>query len=153
MAATASNTELPGTAVVIMTSLGPDWRHDKLCRCYGVPDLLQVPSPSSCGWVLNRYRFSRHCFGFNVTVCAPLLFTRSWVRSLLLLTPERCSRWQHGTALNYRYSESRSYHAQHSTAHFTHFVIHFRKFTRNDTRELQTSFKISGKWMCHFNIL
>ena len=24
------------------------------CRCYGVPDLLRVPSPSSCGWVLNR---------------------------------------------------------------------------------------------------
>jgi hypothetical protein len=30
MVATASNTELPGTAVIIMTSLGPDWRHDKL---------------------------------------------------------------------------------------------------------------------------
>jgi hypothetical protein len=28
MAATASNTELPGTAVIIMRSLGPDW-HDK----------------------------------------------------------------------------------------------------------------------------
>ena len=24
------------------------------CRCYGVPDLLPVPSQSSCGWVLNR---------------------------------------------------------------------------------------------------
>src|SRR5215470_9005767 len=24
------------------------------CRCCGVPDLLRVPSPSSCGWVLNR---------------------------------------------------------------------------------------------------
>jgi hypothetical protein len=23
------------------------------CRCYGVPDLLRVPSPSSCGWVLT----------------------------------------------------------------------------------------------------
>jgi hypothetical protein len=23
------------------------------CRCYGLPDLLRVPSPSSCGWVLT----------------------------------------------------------------------------------------------------
>ena len=40
--------------VVIMVSLGSDWHHDKLCRCYGVPDLLQVPSLCSSGWVLNR---------------------------------------------------------------------------------------------------
>jgi hypothetical protein len=55
------------------------------CRCCGVPDLLRVPSPSSCGWVLNRYRFSRHCFGFNDTVCALLRSLGSWVRRLLLL--------------------------------------------------------------------
>jgi hypothetical protein len=30
MAATASNTQLPGTALTIMCSLGPDWHHDKL---------------------------------------------------------------------------------------------------------------------------
>jgi hypothetical protein len=30
MAATASNTALPGTAALIMRSLGPDWHHDKL---------------------------------------------------------------------------------------------------------------------------
>ena len=30
----------------------------------------------------NRKRFTRHCLGCNVTVCALLSFTGSWVRSL-----------------------------------------------------------------------
>jgi hypothetical protein len=51
-------------------------------RCYGVPDLLQVPIPSSCGWALNAKGSARHCFCLNDTVCAELLFLWSWVRSL-----------------------------------------------------------------------
>ena len=77
-----------------MTSLGPDWRHDKLCRCYGVPDLLQVPSPSSCGWVLtaegsadtvwvSTLRFARGSFPFGPGFVAWWCFLQLELRSTL----------------------------------------------------------------------
>ena len=81
----------------IMTSLGPDWRHDKLCRCYGVPDLLPVPSPSSLGCVLTAKGSADTVWVCNVTVCAWLLSLWSWVRSLLLVPAVCCSRWENGT--------------------------------------------------------
>jgi hypothetical protein len=130
MAATASNTELPGTAGIIMTSLGPDWHMISSCRCCGVPDLLRVPSPSSCGWVLHRYRFSRHCFGYNVTVCAVLLLSWSWVRSLLIFQLERCGRWKNGTALFNEYSELLILHTHHITTLYSTSTKTQREITK-----------------------
>jgi len=127
MAATASNTELPALLVVIMTSLGPDWRHDQLCRCYGVPDLLPVPKP-----ILrmgpNFQRFSRHCLAsFNVTVCALLLFTSSLVRILLRSVPtERDVANRHSVCRSHTHTHKR----EHNTLSYlsvTHrlIAVHF----------------------------
>jgi hypothetical protein len=83
MAATASNTELPGTAVVIMRSLGPDWHHDKLVSVLWrtwfaastQPILLRMgPRPlkvqPTLFWFVTL-RFARCSYS-----------TRSWVRRL-----------------------------------------------------------------------
>jgi len=108
-----------------MTSLGPDWRHDKLCRCYGVPDLLPVPSPSSCGWVLTAkgsadtvwvitLRFARGSFPFGPG------FVACWC-SLQL---ERCSTSQYDTTLHHKHWESRCYRSHAHTNHSTLFQIY-----------------------------
>jgi hypothetical protein len=52
------------------------------CRCYGVPDLLQVPSHPPADGPSNAKGSARHCFGLNVTVCVELLLPWSLVRSL-----------------------------------------------------------------------
>jgi hypothetical protein len=62
-AATASNTELPGAAV--LSSCAAWGRTDVMissCRCCGRPGFLRVPTSSSCGWVLNRLSCSLNCF-------------------------------------------------------------------------------------------
>jgi hypothetical protein len=78
----------------------PAWgRTDMIrpCRCYGVPDLLQVPSPSSCGWVLtakgsadtglgSTLRFARCSSSLGPWSEAPLIpgldcFSRWWTQS------------------------------------------------------------------------
>jgi hypothetical protein len=68
MAATASNTELPGTAIIIMRSLGPDWHHDKLVSVLWrtwfaastQPTLLRM-GPQSLRVQPTQFRFQRYC--------------------------------------------------------------------------------------------
>jgi len=102
-----------------MTSLGPDWRHDKPCRCYGLPDLLRVPIPSSCGRFLTAKGLADTVWVCNVTVCAWLLSFWSWVRSLLLVPTACCSCSENCTTLYHRYSDSLLSHAQ---AHAQHCI-------------------------------
>jgi hypothetical protein len=119
MAATASNTELPGTAVIITTSLGPDWHHDKLVSVLWRTWFAASTQPILLRMGPDRYRFSRHCFGLNVTVCALLRVLWSWVHSLLLVPLECCCRWEYDTTLFDGYSESRCYCTHITTLHST----------------------------------
>jgi hypothetical protein len=77
MAATASNTQTDAWhgSVNIVTNLGPVWRHKH----------ASVLWRTWFAGSLNRSRCRRHCFGFNVTVCALLPFTWAWVRCLPLM--------------------------------------------------------------------
>jgi hypothetical protein len=78
MAATASNTELPGAG---------------LTRCYGVPHCWKCPSHPPANGPSIASGFAWHYFGLNVTVCAELILPRSPARSLRQTHPEHF----HGT--------------------------------------------------------
>jgi len=114
-----------------MTSLGPDWRHDKLCRCCGVPDLMPVPSPSSCGWVLTAkgsadtvwvltLRFARGSSPFGPGFVAWWCF----------LQPECCSTLHHETH-NTTPRALRESLLPHTHKRISqHFVPHLRKLAQ-----------------------
>jgi hypothetical protein len=92
---------------IIMHRLGPDYVMISSCRCYGVPDLLRVPSPSSC-------RMGSISKGSADTV---LVLTLRFARCSFLVDPgsegshggtpmpllERCNRRQNGTTLYHNY--------------------------------------------------
>jgi hypothetical protein len=89
------------------------------CRCNGVPDLLRVPSPSSCGWVLNLR-----------------------VRPTLILTLrfERCSSchvgpWSEGFNRCYHWNVAAVDTTQHSTTlhHYLESRCSRTQTSRNNT--------------------
>jgi len=113
--------------VIIMTSLGPDWHHDKL-----VSVLWRTWFDASTQPILLRMgpqslKVQPTLLVCNVTVCALLLFTWSWVLRLPWWTPTLllgcCNRRQNSTTLHYKHLESRSYH--------THITTHFITNTQN----------------------
>jgi hypothetical protein len=112
MAATASNTELPGTAVITMRSLGPDWRHDKLVlvlwRTWFAASTQPIPlrmGPQSLKVHPTLLLGSTLLFA-RCSSCVGPLFDNCHGRTLVLLL-ERCNRWQNGATLYYRHWESR----------------------------------------------
>ena len=98
------------------------------CRCYGVPDLLRVPSPSSCRMgpiskgsadtvLVLTLRFARCSFsicpGFEVCQCPTLIFPL-----------ECCSRWENGTTLSL---------PTHTRTHVTTlYISHLKTETTNN---------------------
>jgi hypothetical protein len=112
----------------------PAWgRTDMIrpCRCYGVPDLLQVPNP-----ILLRMGPQTLKVPHGTVLVLTLRFARSssrrgpWIevslRWPLKFPLERCSRWQnprkwHNTLSQNTHSEGRCHHTQHNANTHAHF--------------------------------
>ena len=87
-----------------MTSLGPDWCHDNLVSVLWHTWFAASAQPILPWMGHSCQRFSQQCFGFHVTVCMHLLFTRSWTRNLLQYLQRR-ELWNAlGTAENDMFS-------------------------------------------------
>jgi hypothetical protein len=106
-----------------MCSLGSHWLHDNLCRCYGVPDLLRVPSTSSCGRVPKAKGSSYTVLVCKVTVWSPLFFTWSLLRILQMFPLEPCGLWQTRPCSYYRGSEIRCYYTSRHNITFYPFCV------------------------------
>jgi hypothetical protein len=116
MAATASNTELPSTAV---SSSWPAWGRTFVmissCPRYDIPDLLRVPSPSSCGrvlttkgsadtvWVLLTLRFAR---------CSSPLDpgSKCYVGCVLMQSLDCCNSWHSHSSITAPTHDGRLHH-------------------------------------------
>jgi len=129
-----------------MSSLGPDWRHDQLCQCCGVPDLLPVPSR----WVLTAKGSA------DVTVCAPLLFTWSLVRIVLrsvsadsvtarFCTQARCPSVTHTTEHNTLFIPP----VCHTQADSCPLRRYPRELTTRDLKSHETTFANCAVPACH----
>jgi len=100
MAATASNTNLPGRAWLL--SWPACGRTDVMigsCHCYGVSDLLRVPSLSSCGWVIGSVDALWVLLTLRFARCSsslgPGLEVLLWTHRLTAASLDCCNRW-HG---------------------------------------------------------
>jgi hypothetical protein len=79
----------------------------------------------------------------NVTVCALLLLSWSWVRSVLMFQLERCGRWNNDTALFDGHSESGWYCTHITSLYSTSTKTHTSR--NNESAWPEQWFKIRNK--------
>jgi hypothetical protein len=124
MAATASNTQLPGTALLYHGQPGAGLTRYDRTDAMAYPICCKYPHHPPADGPSNVKGSARHCFGFNDTVWAALLLPWSRVRCLRLMDAASTG----SITTMHKHSESRCNHTHctriHSSKHTLNTMSH-----------------------------